>query len=145
MRGKAYFQKKADTRKIVGRLTYSPEKHKQKCRRDQRKKLSLQPPAKPPKPQVARSLLTFGSLNGPCYQVNFYYPFFKSTLVKNETVLQNTCSPSDIPWKIQTKLSNYLKVLEELKGGWKAEGEGGYITILFFNALFHVLEQLDHL
>ena len=63
MRGKAYFQKKADTRKIVGRLTYSPEKHKQKCRRAQRKKLSLQPPAKPPKPQVAKSLLTFGSLN----------------------------------------------------------------------------------
>ena len=63
MRGKAYFQKKADTRKIVGRLTYSPDKQKQKFRKAQKEKLSLRPPAKPPKPQVTKSLITFGSLN----------------------------------------------------------------------------------
>ena len=48
---------------------------------------------------------------------------------KNETVLQNTCSPSDIPWKIQTKLSNSSKVLEELKQGWVRGGGGGVQTI----------------
>ena len=63
MRGKGLQQKRADTRKIVGRLTYSPEKQKQKFRKAQREKLSSRPPAKPPKPQVTRSLVTFGSLN----------------------------------------------------------------------------------
>ena len=42
----------------------------------------------------------------------------------NKTVLLNTCNPSDIPWKIQTRLSNYLKVLEELKGRWEGGGGG---------------------
>ena len=63
MRGKAYFQKKADTRKIVGRLTYSPDKQKQKFRKAQKEKLALRPPAKPSKPQVTKSFMTFGSLN----------------------------------------------------------------------------------
>ena len=60
MRGKHF---RADTRKIVGRITYSPEKHKQKSRKALREKLSSRPPAKPPKPQVAKSSLKFGSLN----------------------------------------------------------------------------------
>ena len=54
---------KANTRKIIGRLTYSPVKHKNKYTKALRSKLSAKDPVvKPPDPP-SRSLLTFGSLN----------------------------------------------------------------------------------
>ena len=54
---------KANTRKIIGRLTYSPVKHKNKHTKALRSKLCAKDPVvKPPDPP-SRSLLTFGSLN----------------------------------------------------------------------------------
>lgn len=51
------------TNKIIGRLTYSPEKHKQKFTKAQRSKLASRPPDKTPKPSPTTPSLTFGSLN----------------------------------------------------------------------------------
>ena len=56
-------REKANTRKIVGRLTYSPGKHKQKFAKTMREKLASRPPAKPSKPQTQKTSMTFGSLN----------------------------------------------------------------------------------
>ena len=53
-------KRRANTRKIVGRLTYSPDKHKQKFTKTQR---AYRPPDKPPKPPTNKPLITFGSLN----------------------------------------------------------------------------------
>ena len=51
------------TNKIIGRLTYSPEKHRGKFIKAQRSKLASRPPDKPPKPSLTIPSLTFGSLN----------------------------------------------------------------------------------
>ena len=51
------------TNKIIGRLTYTPEKHKQKFIKAQRTKLASRPPAKPLNPSPTTPSLTFGSLN----------------------------------------------------------------------------------
>ena len=54
---------KANTRKIIGRLTYSPVKHKNKFTEALRRKLrDKDPVVKPPAPP-SKSILTFGSLN----------------------------------------------------------------------------------
>ena len=51
------------TNKIIGRLTYTPENHKQKFIKAQRNKLASRPPAKPLNPSPTTPSLTFGSLN----------------------------------------------------------------------------------
>ena len=51
------------SRKIVGRLTYSPEKHKQRFTKSQRTKLATRPPDNPPKAPPNNTLITFGSMN----------------------------------------------------------------------------------
>ena len=56
-------RKKANTRKIVGRLTYSPAKHKQKFLKTQRDKLASRAPAKAAPPQPQEAFKIFGSLN----------------------------------------------------------------------------------
>ena len=55
--------RRVNSRKIIGRLTYSPEKHKQKFTKTQRACLSNRPPDKPPKPLTNKPTITFGSLN----------------------------------------------------------------------------------
>ena len=59
----AHNREKANTRKIVGRLTYSPGKHKQKFSKTLRAKLASRPPAKPSTPQTSRTSMIFGSMN----------------------------------------------------------------------------------
>ena len=59
------------------------------------------------------------------YNISSVVEPFKELNTWLNTTLLNTCSPSDIPWKIQTRLSNSLKVLEELKGRWERVGGGG--------------------
>ena len=54
---------KANTRKIIGRLTYSPEKHRQKVTRGLRSKLLAKAPVDKPRDPPSTSILTFGSLN----------------------------------------------------------------------------------
>ena len=55
----------------------------------------------------------------------FFNSFLKNLcLSNNKTVLLNTCSPSDIPWNIQTRLKISLKVLKEVKGWWEGGGGG---------------------
>ena len=54
---------KIDTRKIIGRITYSPGKHKQRFIKSLRAKLASQPAAKPPKAPASQTVITFGSLN----------------------------------------------------------------------------------
>ena len=51
------------TNKIIGRLTYSPEKHKQKFSKAQRLKLASRPPDKIPSHSPTTHSITFGSLN----------------------------------------------------------------------------------
>ena len=63
MRGQAELRKRADTRKIIGRLTYSPEKHKQKSMKSMRHKLASRPSEKVSVPSLPKSTLNFGSLN----------------------------------------------------------------------------------
>ena len=63
MRGQAELRKRADTRKIIGRLTYSPEKHKQKLIKSRRQKLASRCSEKASEPSLPKSTLTFGSLN----------------------------------------------------------------------------------
>ena len=48
---------------ILGRLTYSPEKHKQKFSKAQRLKLASRPPDKTPTHSPTTPSITFGSLN----------------------------------------------------------------------------------
>ena len=59
----AHNREKANTRKIVGRLTYSPGKHKQKFAKTLREKLASRPPAKAPAPLTQKTSMKFGSLN----------------------------------------------------------------------------------
>ena len=54
---------KIATRKIIGRITYSPGKHKQSFTKSLRAKLASQPAAKPPKAPASQTVITFGSLN----------------------------------------------------------------------------------
>ena len=54
---------KIKTNKIIGRLTYSPEKHKQKFSKAQRLKLASRPPDKTPTHSPTTPSITFGSLN----------------------------------------------------------------------------------
>ena len=63
MRGQADLRKRAETRKIIGRLTYSPEKHKQKFMKSKRHKLASRPSAKVSVPSLPKTTLNFGSLN----------------------------------------------------------------------------------
>ena len=51
------------TRKIIGRLTYSPEKHKQSFTNSLRKKLAARPPGQEPKPPETVPEMIFGSMN----------------------------------------------------------------------------------
>ena len=57
---------KANTWKIIGRLTYSPVKHKNKYTKALRSKLSAKDPVVMPPDPPSRSLLTFGSMNAEC-------------------------------------------------------------------------------
>ena len=54
---------KTNTRKIIGRLTYSPEKHKMKFTKGLRNKLLAKATVDKPRDPPSTSLLTFGSLN----------------------------------------------------------------------------------
>ena len=63
MRLQAVLRKRADTRKIIGRLTYSPEKHKQKSVKAMRQKLASKPSIRASKPSLPNVTLKFGSLN----------------------------------------------------------------------------------
>ena len=54
---------KIDTRKIIGRITYSLGKHKQMFIKSLRAKLASQPAAKPPKAPASQTVISFGSLN----------------------------------------------------------------------------------
>ena len=56
-------KRRVNSRKIVGRLTYSPEKHKQKFTKTQRACLANRPPDKPSKAPNNKPAITFGSLN----------------------------------------------------------------------------------
>ena len=58
-----HIRAKTNTRKIIGRLTYSPVKHKQKFARGLRDKLLAKAPVDKPRDPPNKSLLTFGSLN----------------------------------------------------------------------------------
>ena len=51
------------TKKIIGRLTYSPEKHKQKFKKSLRNDLASRPPERAPKVPRTETFITFGSLN----------------------------------------------------------------------------------
>ena len=51
------------TNKIIGRLTYTPDKHKQKFRKSTRKDLASRPPEKAAKAPKTDPILNFGSLN----------------------------------------------------------------------------------
>ena len=51
------------TRKVIGRITYEPEKHKQKFIKSLRRDLASRPPDKPKKSPTPDTSLTFGSLN----------------------------------------------------------------------------------
>ena len=51
------------TNKIIGKLTYVPEKHKQKFVRGLRQKLAQKPPPKPPTPSPSPTSLKIGSIN----------------------------------------------------------------------------------
>ena len=53
--------KKTETRKIIGRITYSPEKHKHKFLKSTRQKLDSRPSKIAEKPP--NETLTFGSIN----------------------------------------------------------------------------------
>ena len=63
MRGHAVFGKRADARKTLGRLTYSPENHKQKSVKTMRQKLASKPSIRASKPSLPNVTLKFGSLN----------------------------------------------------------------------------------
>ena len=75
-------------------------------------------------------------------RVNIFVHFPNLRPSNNETVLLIPVAHLKYHGKYKQDLLNSLKGLEELKGRW--EGGGGYITFLSFNALFHVLGQLDH-
>ena len=51
------------TNKIIGRHTYTPDKHKQKFRKSLRKDLASRPPDKAAKAPKTNPILNFGSLN----------------------------------------------------------------------------------
>ena len=51
------------TRKIIGRLTYSPEKHKQSFTNSLRMKLAARLPGQEPKPPETVPEMIFGSMN----------------------------------------------------------------------------------
>ena len=55
--------KKTETRKIIGRITYSPKKHKHKCLKSMRQKLDSRPSKIAEKPPMPNETLTFGSIN----------------------------------------------------------------------------------
>ena len=55
---------------------------------------------------------------GPVIRSIFLLPVSNLHPSKHETVLKDNCITSDVPGKMQTKLSNSLNVLEELRGGW---------------------------
>jgi hypothetical protein len=54
---------KTRTTKLEDRLTYCPQKHKQKNVRQMRQKLSIQPPSKPCIEPPDKTTIRFGSLN----------------------------------------------------------------------------------
>ena len=58
-----HIRAKTNTRKMIGRLSYSPVKHKQKFARGLRDKLLAKAPVDKPRDPPNKSLLTFGSLN----------------------------------------------------------------------------------
>jgi hypothetical protein len=60
---KSKIRARLNSRNIVGRLTYSPEKHKQRFTKTQRTMLATRPPDKPPKAPPNNTLITFGSMN----------------------------------------------------------------------------------
>ena len=51
------------TRRIIGRITYEPEKHKQKFVKSLRRDLASRPLAKPTKSSNQSTSLTFGNMN----------------------------------------------------------------------------------
>ena len=55
--------KKPPSKKIIDRITYDPNKHKQSKNREMRRKMQKQPVATPSPPQAAPVKTKFGSFN----------------------------------------------------------------------------------
>ena len=60
---RAQIRTRIQSRNIIGRLTYSPEKHKQRFTKTQRTKLATRSPDRPSKAPPDNTLITFGSMN----------------------------------------------------------------------------------
>ena len=63
MGSKGAARARVKTRKIIGRLTYSPEKHKQSVTKSLRKKLAARLPGQEPKRPETVPEMIFGSMN----------------------------------------------------------------------------------
>ena len=62
-RSQDYRRRKADSRKILSRITYNPKKHKQRKTRELRKKLQQRESPAPPSIPHVHNTLKFGSFN----------------------------------------------------------------------------------
>ena len=62
-RSQDYHHRKADSRKILSRITYNLKKHKQRKTRELRKKLQQKESPAPPSPPHVSDTLKFGSFN----------------------------------------------------------------------------------
>ena len=58
-----FYKRKASTKKIVNRITYDPQKHKQRKTKELRQKLQSRTLPSPPIPTATPSKLKFGSIN----------------------------------------------------------------------------------
>ena len=58
-----FYKRKATTKKIVNRITYDPQKHKQRKTKELREKLQKRTLSSPPIPSTTPSKLKFGSIN----------------------------------------------------------------------------------
>ena len=58
-----YYRRKPPSKKIVDRITYDPNKHKQRKIKEMRKKLQKQSIADPTIPKTPPAMIKFGSFN----------------------------------------------------------------------------------